>query len=567
MIPISQIKTYNLVRNTITVKQIIELSDEIVHNDMTTSMLINNIAKALLKEDEVNTINDMTQDFRLNLLEYIEETLVGRYTYESKTYSYYDSQGKIITETASHIVMDKEKKERNNPLFKNPEEPENYIILKGSEKKLDNNSTGILNLFSTVTNMVRECNPNYVKLCAAMEYEENKMSQSEPPMKYKRSQIALAEETILYMGYEFLDNQKLDASGRNYPLTRFGLAYQYGASFNKYMIQPKLTYTVTNKSVLKTIKYLRDEYGIDGDLHKEYNRIDTILDYNLGQLKKWTKHQTVNFSIDYKELGKLLKIQALMDNIIWNVGYESRELISKDLKNSGCIMFAAGFGDAQHRKVANLTQSDIQYDTHQEVADEIGVSRKLAKEQSQGPNHGAKITPDKEYLYNIFGESYKGLNGLAEYGKKLLHSGVTLVTMYAPDGVKVYFYGYVLDAKLKVGNTFINLVAPFSKYTNIGLIKGYGMGVKPNHGSDSFIVRYVKRELILRNIPHLTLLDNYDTPPDFDELVESLVYDALDILQGHWYNEIKRIEKETGIKMDYKLVPNTEKIARTGFIF
>jgi hypothetical protein len=170
-------------------------------------------------------------------------------------------------------------------------------------------------------------------------------------------------------------------------------------------------------------------------------------------------------------------------------------------------------------------------------------------------------------IKTVFGEAYKGINAFAEYGKKLLMNGVKRVELIAPDGVKGYFYGYEIGAQMSINGTKVNLIAPFSKNDLGGSKKGYGLGVKPMHMSDAYVVRYIRRKLIEANIGHLTILDAFYIRPSMEVHVANLAYQALENLNGWFDGEITRIEKLTGIMMDNRPKPRSIKIEKTGNIF
>ncbi len=74
--------------------------------------------------------------------------------------------------------------------------------------------------------------------------------------------------------------------------------------------------------------------------------------------------------------------------------------------------------------------------------------------------------------------------------------------------------------------------------------------------------------MIKHNIPCMTTLDSFQIPPQFKDKLIEIVYDALDEVDGWFLNQINRIEKETGIKMDKKpKEARTVEIQRTGNIF
>jgi len=565
MLPISLRKTYGKIRNLITINEIVELAEEIAYNDMTMNMLTNNISTVLLRRKDVNAINDSTLWFRRNLLDYIVENTSNLFETENREVKWFDKNGNFCSAEYPHITGKEDRKDFDKNLFRECTLPETNITLKGSGKMLNNNSIKILETYANTKNMVRDCTTDYIYLYSALEYEKNKFAVSEPMMEYRKRMVNLAEETILYCGYEFADTRKLDSSTRDYSLNRFGHAFQYGDSFQKYLIQPVLTYIVEQEDVDNAITFLKDEYNITN--YKEYKSTYTeVLINEVAKLQAWNKGLKVEFSIDGKELGKIVYILDVIESIIENKGYESRTLIQLDFTNSGGIMFANQFGDKKFMTTANLI-GNIKQDAHQMVADVLGIDRDPAKKVMQGPNHGARLTDEtKEIAMQVFGETYKGINALAEYGKKLLYSGINIVELVAPDGVKGYFYGYTNKAEMNINGTKVNLIAPFTEH-NIGERKGYGFGVKPMHMSDAYVVRYIRKALIKAGIPHTTTLDAFYIPPRYENLVANLAYEALDNLQGWFDGELTRMEALTGIKMDNRPKARTIPVERTGNIF
>jgi hypothetical protein len=568
IIPLSLRGSYSLVRNSIKEVSIIDIADEIVHDDMTMNQLINKVSVALLHRDDINSINDESVEFRRNLLEYIEEIIGDRYSTELKEIKYFDKNGNLVITSHPHIIGEKDKPEFSKNLFYEAIEPETFVRLKGSEKKLDNNSEYILNLYSTVQNRVREdVDEDILRLYSVLEYERNKNKVSESPMEYRDRMLQLADETALYRGYVFADTRKFDSSSRDYPLSRFGHAFQYGDSFQKWLIQPELGYTVTKEDIEATKQYIMSEFGVKS-WYQLYKKSIKLVDENIELMNnQWNNGVKTDFTIDGKELGKCMQVISLVNNTIRNENGFSRELICLDFTNSGGVMYANQYGDEKLCRVANLIGGS-KNDSHQMVANHLGVTRNEAKKVMQPFNHGARLKPEYTDMINaIFGESYKGINAFAEYGKKLLMNGVKRVEMIAPDGVKGYFYGYEIGAQMSINETKVNLIAPFSKNDLGGSKKGYGMGVKPMHMSDAYVVRHIRRKLIKANIGHLTILDAFYIRPATKNIVANMAYEALENLNGWCDSEITRIERLTGIEMDNRPKPRSVKIEKTGNIF
>ncbi len=473
IISISLRKTHKAIRTTINQTLIVDTAWEIVHDDMTFNQLINKVSVILLSREEVNVINDMTLEFRRNLLEYIQETIDNIFEVEYRLVKWFDKDGYFCSAEYPHIINTVDKPEINKSLFREVSEPVTTVTLKGSNKVMDNNSKDILELYASTNMMVRDdIDPDTIRLYSALEYERNKGNVSEPMMKYRQRMINLAEETILYMGYVFADTRKFDSSSRDYSLNRFGHAQQYSDSFQKSLIQPELTYTVTKDSIKIAKEYLLDEFKVDR-WYPLYKRSIKLVDENLELLKDWNDGLKVNFTIDGKELGKALHVMDVVNNIIRNEGNKTRTLTPFDLTNSGGIMFSSQFGDEKWCTATNLIGTAKQ-DSHQLVADEANTTRDKAKKISQGPNHGARLTEVTEpIMIGVFGEKYRVINRFAEYGKKLLFNGVTHVEFTAPDGVKSFFNGYTNSAEMDINGTKVGLIAPFTKH-DIGERKGYG---------------------------------------------------------------------------------------------
>ena len=566
IIPISLRKTYELVRNVVSINEIVDTAYDCVHNDITMSTLINKVSVRLLAKDEVNRVNDMSVYFRENLLSYIQENISGLFSTEDRVMCWFDDVGVAHTATYPHIVGETEKPDFNKYLFRECDEPITTVTLKGSNKVLDNNSTDILEMYATVENRVRCTDVKVLHLYSALCYEENKNSISEPMMEYRRRLIDLAEETALFNGYVFKDTRKFDSSSRDYSLNRFGHAMQYGDAFQKYLIQPELTYVVDAVSVTNAKAYLLKEFDVKR-WYPLYKKAIKLVDENLALMDKWNNSRKVEFTITGKELGKYMYIRDVVDNIIRAEGCVSRTLVCLDFTNSGGIMFANQFGDDKFMGIANLLGGDKQ-DAHQAVADYLDIERQPAKKVMQGPNHGARLNAvTAPVADNVFGEAYRGINALAEYGKTLLQSGVPYVELIAPDGVKSYFYGYELGATLDINGVSVGLIAPFSDDILGGKKKGYGFGVKPMHPSDAYIVRHIRAKLIELKIPHLTVLDAFYVPANHENLVANLAYQGLANLRGWFDGELTRIEALTGIPMVNRPKPRTLDIVKNGNIF
>jgi len=566
IIPLSLRKTHNLIKRNVSVETIIEMSDSIVENDMTLNQLINKVSVALLHTEQVNKINDMTLGFRQNLLNKIKETIYDRYSTEDRKVKYFDEEGQLVVKYFPHIVGEKDPERKTTFLTKDPKRNQPYLTLKGSEKIIDNNSKEILELYSSTENRVRTVDISLLKLYSALEYEKRKNVVKQDKDKFKKYLIDLANETHSYCGYVFNDHRKLDRSSRDYSLARFGHALQYGDAFQKWMIQPSIGYSVTELAKNEAIAYLQNEFKTK-DWEELYKESIELIEVNLALLPDWGKGNKTNFSITTKQLGKACQVISLVNNLIEApIGSNTNELVCLDFTNSGGIMFANQFGDEKFLTISNLI-GDKKKDAHQAVADFLRVSRDDAKKVMVGSNHGARLTETTLPIANeVFGETYKGINALAEYGKELLFNGVTHLKLKAPDGVVGVFHGYTLNGELSIDGIKVNAVLPFSPL-KIGKNKGYSFGVINQHMSDAFVVRYIRKRLITRGIPHLTILDAFYVPAGTTSIIKELAYDALEELEGWFDGELTRIEKETGIPMENRPIKRTIPVERTGNVF
>ena len=525
-----------------------------VANGQTIDMLVGSVAKALLDEDCIRLVNTGSYNFKKALLIRIKIVVDAlKFDFEKTTTTAIDKNGTMYTHTVKSIVGEREKLDQFQIWFNDAKEYQDSITLKGSRKVIDNNSTELLQAKSEVLLRVKEINPDYLDLYATLLYEANKSKVNEENYFGRLQEIA--DETKAFMGYTYVNYRKLDSNSRNYPLNRYGFAVEYGDSFEKFMIEPEQQYLVTDEEVGGAIAYLESEFKTTDHKKLVYDAI-VKLDTNLSQLHKYTKGVNVEFTITHKELGKLLHIVDVYHNIINNLGQMTRSCVSYDFVNSGGINASNQFGDEKFLRTMNLLGDTEKFDTHQRVADHLGMERNDAKGIMQGPNHGGQVIPEhKEMVEDIFGPTYKYIRMIAEYGKLLASKGVEYVELVRPDGVKAIWYPYTIDCDVSMEDG--SSVSAIMPYGGNGTDKNLGLAVSILHSGDAFIEAHIQKEFKKLNIHNKTTLDNFYGRPSIKDRLVEFTFDGLNILNGYAERQLQSIEQQTGIMRGFTLPKRT----------
>jgi len=408
------LKTLQAISN----KVIVPLVRETVTNGMTVDMLTGNVANILLASSCLQDINTGRYNFKKALLIRIKLVVDAlKFNLEKKTVTTIDSDGTMYSHSVETIVGEREPTDKSKVWFKEAYEYQDYVILKGSHKLVDNHSTDLLEAKSEITMKVKEILPEYIDLYVAIIYETNKSKVDEPD--YYDRLVAVGEETKAFMGYTYTNYRKLDSNSRNYPLSRFGFSNEYGDAFEKLLVEPAQPWLVTEEEVTGAIQYLRDEFNVTNANKLIYSAMLKLKD-NLVLLEQYKTGKVTNFTISHKEVGKLLHIVDVYHNIIDNLDGMTTSCVSYDYTNSGGINASNQFGDKKFLKVMNLLGGDDKFDTHQAVADELGLERDDAKGVMQGPNHGGEVIAEhREMVHSIFGDTYKYIRLTAQYGELL----------------------------------------------------------------------------------------------------------------------------------------------------
>ena len=546
-----KLRKYQNIFNLVSEPTITDLIDQFTYKGITIDMLVGMIAKHLLRNDKnIILANDGSYAFKQVLLMAIYNIVISNTTTTTETRTVVTKQGISLIKHET-IDTNKEQKHFIKQWFHEATEPEYNLWLKGSEKLITSSyrkSTYILNQYSQKTYKVRDIEDKYINLYTAMKFSETFNSVSESKILYKKRLLEIAEETKLYRGYEFKNYRKLDNSGRDYPLSRFGFANEYGDAFEKWLIQPvNQPYQVTKQVIKEARELHKSEFGIFKP-RSTYKRLLREIDENLIELEKFHKGMNYNFTIDSKTLGKYLYIIEIIENTIFNEGGSTTVLATYDLTNSGIIMYANLFGDEKLLKTANLLGGE-KIDSHQLVADAENVSRKSAKKLFVASNHGGKLPPELEQTKDIvFGKRYDVIRKIAEFGiDKALSQDKTRIEYTMPDGFKVIWQPYILNCKTSVSkNKNISTIMPFDKMANDGTAnpKVSGFAVSLAHSSDSYIVRKVDRIFQQYGINIKTTLDNYYVPFGTKKVLIEAVFSALSDLNQDWF---KLVKEQAGI--------------------
>ena len=532
-------------------KEIIRTVRETITNGQSVDQLVGRVGDILLRREDINEVNDMSYNFKKALLirvKLVVDAFNFKFETSTRTMISEDGGGMYITKVKA-ITGQREPEEKFKIWFKEATKFQDYIVLKGSGKKMGNNSTKVLANKALITMRVKEIDEQCIDLYTTLLYEANKTKVNEPAY-YKRLQ-EVADETKGFMGYEYTNYRKLDSNTRNYPLSRFGFAVEYGDSFEKFMIEPAQEYLVDQVEIDGAIEYLKDEFKTKNYKELVYNA-DMKVKYNLSLLEDYQKGQRVDFTIGHKELGKLLHIIDVYENIILNKGGMSRSCASYDFTNSGGINAANQFGDKKFMKTMNLLGGDEVFDTHQAVADYLGVKRDDAKGVMQGPNHGGRVPAENQAMVDgIFGETYKYIRLTAEYGIRVAKAGIHMVELVRPDGVKAVWYPYTIKSKVSMEDgTVVSAVTPFE---GTGKNKASGLAVSCLHSGDAFTENYIQSKFLERGIHIKTTLDNFYGRPSIKNDVVKYTFEALEILTGHMEKQLKDIERQTGISRGWTL--------------
>lgn len=533
---------------------IIQIVRDTVTNGINDDTLIGNVSNILLGNECIMNVNDGSYSFKKALL--IRVKLVVQaldFKYETKNSASMAKDGGMYIHTTKEIVNQRDKEEYAKIWFKEAKAYQNNITLKGSKLVVDNNSDEVLYNKSSILMEVRDINPLYLDIYASLLYEANKGKVDEP--NYKQRLQEVANETKNFMGYQYENFRKLDSNSRNYPLSRFGFAYEYGDAFEKFLIVTAKKYLVTENEISEAIAYLEDEFGVDNYEQLVADSMK-VLDKVKKDYYRYVEGKNVSFSIDGKSLGKHLHIVDVYRNIINNINDYTNSWVGYDYTNSGGINASNQFGDEQLLKMANLLGGDKAYDTHQEIANYLGIARKDAKLYMQGPNHGGEVLPENSDMVNaVFGENYKYIRLMAEYGKKLADNGVKSIEIVRPDGVKAIWNPYTLDCSVAMEDgTFINAVMP---YGGNGTDKNLGLAVSILHSADSYTEHYVQMKLLEDGYHIRTILDNFLGAPSIKRGLIKYTFESLEILRGYAERSLKSIEEQTGIYRGWTLPERT----------
>lgn len=530
---------------------------DVVRNGMTKDMLVGSVADILLSKDCINEVNDTTYNFKKALLIRVKIVIEAlKFTYEKATTVSIDKDGTMYTHSVASIINKREKKEFKKIWFNDAVDYQDYITLKGSNKTINNKSSDLLQNKSEVTLRIKEIEPEYLDMYAILLYEANKLKVNEPD--YLTRLLEVSQSTKDFMGYEYNNYRKLDSNSRNYPLNRYGFAVEYGDSFEKFLIEPAQQYKVDKDEINGAIKYLEDEFNTKDYKTLVLNAIHK-LNQNARELEKYQAGKVATFTITHKELGKLLHIVDVFDNIINNLNGLSRSCVSYDFTNSGGINASNQFGDEKFLETMNLLGHEDKFDTHQKVADHLGMERDDAKGIMQGPNHGGQVPAEhKKMVTDIFGSTYKYINMTALYGKELAETGIKTVTITRPDGVRAVWYPYSINCQVPMEDgSAVHAVMP---YGGNGTNKVMGLAVSLLHSSDAFTENYIQSKLKDEGIHIKTTLDNFYGRPSIKAKVVKYTFESLEILRGQMEKQLKAIEKETGIYRGWNLPDRTHKL-------
>jgi hypothetical protein len=333
----------------LTNREIAEIAIEVVENGMTRDMLIGGVSARVLQDEDINDMNDCSYNFKKAVMIRVAKVVDKlNFKYETTKSMMIDKEGTMYPVTHKTIVEEREPREDTKIWFNDPTRYQDYITLKGSNKRIDNNSTDVLELKTKIKLKVKEIDERYIDLYAVLLFEANKSKVNEDPEYYLERLQNVAEETKLFMGQEYTNYRKLDSNSRNYPLNRYGFAYEYGDAFGKNLIGLVQEYKVDVNEIDGAIEYLADEFDTDNVDELYTNSID-ILNHNLSELKKYNKGLISNFNISEKELGEHLHIVEVYENIICNNRGMTSTVVGYDFTNSGGINAANQFGDKKFK--------------------------------------------------------------------------------------------------------------------------------------------------------------------------------------------------------------------------
>jgi len=537
---------------TLSNQLIVRTVKDTVANGQTVDMLVGNTADILLALECVQAINDGSYNFKKALLIRVKIVVDAlKFTFESKTGTIVTKAGDMIVTTTKTVVGEREKEEYKKVWFQEASEYQDYIVLKGSKQKIDNNSTKVLEEKAQITMRIKEIDEEYIDLYTVLLYEANKGKVNEENYLGRLKEVA--EETKGWMGYEYANLRKLDSNTRNYPLSRFGMAYEYGDSMEKYLIEPAQQYLVDANEIKYAIQYLENEFKSNDYKVLVKDSIAKII-HNSNLLEKYNKGKMVDFTIDHKELGKLLHIQDVFDNIICAEGKMSRSVVGYDFVASGSINASNLWGDKKFVKVANLLGGETKYDTHQMVATNLGITRNEAKKVMQPMQHGSNIPAEYEaMILEIFGESFMYNAKISDYGVQLAEAGVNSVTFTRVDGVRATWSPYQLACDVPMeDSSSVSAVMPYSTSGN-GTKKVRGLAVSIVHSSDSATEHHIQMGLHNAGIPVKTILDCFYTKPSALPLIKQLTFESLNRMRGIAEKQLQEIEAQTGIYRNWSI--------------
>ena len=540
-----------------------------VRNEMTRDILVGIVASILVNNKILNKVNDGSYNFKKCLLIRVARVVdaIG-FKFEEKKSMAISKEGTMYPITSKRIINEIDSKQWEKEWFRDPDRFEDYITLKGSGKILDNNSTRLLNKKSTINLKIKYIDPIYIDLYATLLFEANKNKVNEDMLNLYDRLIEIGNETKFRMGMVYTNYRKLDSNTRNYPLNRYGYAYEYGDAFEKWLIEPEQMYLVNDIEIKYAVDYLKREFKIK-NYKLLYQNSKKIVQENINFLTKYNKGEKAKFTINQKDLGKHLHIIDVYENIIMNEGNYTSTVVGYDYTNSGGINAANQFGDYKFMKTMNLLGGKDKFDTHQAIANDIGVERDIAKGVMQGPNHGGAIGDNmlravnslggnqftleelKDMVEDIFGETYKYIHLTAQYGKLLAEKGITQVEINRPDKVKAYWYPYELDCQVSMEDgTSISAIMP---YGGNGVKKNLGLAVSLLHSRDAYTEAYVQEKFLEDGIHIKTTLDNFYGRPSIKPKLIQYTFEALENTRDSMEECLKDIEKQTGIMRQWQL--------------
>lgn len=546
---------------------IANIVNESVMTGDTIAMLVGKVTSILLTKDYIRALHDGSYNFNKVLLMRVNEVVKELdFMTMSESKIAITDDGSMVCHNVVTIIGQKEKAEKIKVWFNDPDDYQDYVILKGSGRKFNNNSRTLLGIKQSVKLKVKEINPIFIDLYKTLLYENTKAKVADPNYQTRLNEVA--KETKARIGYVYINYRKLDSNSRNYPLNRNGFACEYGDAFEKWLVEPAKPWLVTEQEIELAKEYLEDEFGME--YSKSVKKATKKVLKALNAMDKYNKGDIVKFKITHKELGKLLHIVDINENIIENLGGMTTSCASFDFTNSGGINAANQFGDEKFLRAANLLGDAVKSDTHQAIASFLGIDRDTAKKVMQGPNHGGEVGTHmlqkvnalggrqinlkelEEMVYGTFGDSYKYIHKMSQYGMELAEKGITEVVIERPDGVKAVWYPYSLGCNVPMedGST-VPAIMPYNPM--IGTSKHRGLAVTILHSADAYIEHYIYENLREMGIEIKSTLDNFYGRPSIKKLVIDLTFEALSILEGYAEEQLQAIEKKTGIYRGWNL--------------